>query len=423
MPRTVWLNLIFVAALTAGAIAIDLPQGPKIFGREFNIHEGLDLKGGIRLVYEAQSENLSTADAKQAQASLIDAIDRRINILGVTEPRVEPVTVGDRLGIVVELPGATDAQSAINLIGQTAQLKFLEPDASGQFKETGLTGKNLAKAVAGTQQTGSNAGSNFGGQTFGQAVPIVTLRLDSEGTKIFAELTKRNLGKPLAIQLDDQIISAPTVQAEITDGNAIITGLDQKEAKELAKLLNAGALPVSIKLVNQQTIGPTLGQQSIQLSLVAAFFGIGLVILFMILYWRLWGVLASLALIIYMILNLAIYKIVPVTLSLAGIAGFILSIGMAVDANILIFARMREELSRNQKLSISISNGFGRAWPSIRDSNISSIITAIILFYGATGLVKGFALTLAIGILISMFTAIFVTRNLLYLTQRFMKVR
>lgn len=270
------------------------------------------------------------------------------------------------------------------------------------WKETGLTGKQLKRATV-----------DFNNPT---STPQVALEFNDDGKKLFAELTQANVGKPIAIFLDGQPISTPVVQQAITSGNAVITGdFTLQDSKLLAQRLNTGALPVPISLLSQQTIGPSLGAESMQKSLAAGLFGFLLVVLFMILFYRLPGVLAVCALLIYTSLSLAVFKIWPVTLSLAGIAGFILSIGMAVDANILIFERMKEELRAKKHLDVAINEGFKRAWTSIRDSNVSSLITCLILFWFSASLIKGFALTLAIGILVSMFSAIVITRIFLKL--------
>ncbi len=246
--------------------------------------------------------------------------------------------------------------------------------------------------------------------------PQVGIQFNAEGSEVFEDVTVRNLQKPVAIKLDDLIISTPTVQTVIKDGNAVITGeFTIEEAKNLTIQLNAGALPVPIELTEQRTIGPTLGSESVKKSLTAGLIGIFLVACFMIIYYRLPGLLATIALLIYAFIVLALFKLIPITLTLAGIAGFILSIGMAVDANILIFERTKEELFLKKPISNAIDNGFKRAWASIRDSNVSSLITCLILYFGTTGIVRGFAVTLGIGILISMFTAITVSRTFLKL--------
>jgi len=249
-------------------------------------------------------------------------------------------------------------------------------------------------------------------QTTGQAQ--VGLDFDDEGGKIFEELTRENIGKRIAIYLDGVPISVPVVQEAISGGKAQITGsFNLAKAKELAQRLNAGALPVPINLISQQTIGASLGKISLDKSLQAAVWGFVAVLLFMIFYYRLPGLIAGLSLVIYIVLVLAILKLIPVTLTLAGIAGFILSVGMAVDANVLIFERFKEEFKSGKSLGGSIDEGFSRAWPAIRDGNTSTLITSLILYIFATGLVKGFALTLGIGVLVSMFSAIFVTKNFL----------
>lgn len=277
------------------------------------------------------------------------------------------------------------------------------PVNQNNYTATDLTGKQLKRADV---VFDPNSGA-----------PQVQLVFNSDGTKLFAELTKKNLGKPLAIYLDGSPISIPTVQSEITNGTAVITGTyTLTEAKDLAKRLNAGALPVPITLISQQNIGATLGRESIERSLVAGLIGLLLVALFMTIYYRLPGFLAVVALFIYTLIVLAIFKLWPVTLTLAGIAGFILSIGMAVDANILVFERTKEELANGRPLLSAIDEGFRRAWLSIRDSNVSSLLTSLILIWFGSSLIKGFAVTLSIGILVSMFSALTVTRTLLHLT-------
>jgi protein-export membrane protein SecD len=334
----------------------------------------------------------------------------------------------------VELAGIKDPAQAIQEIGKTPFLEFKEQRPEEEIKKiqekqkelegktleeaqkipdwqlalkdpflaTSLTGKYLKKAELAFDQTTGK--------------PLISLQFDDEGAKIFEELTARNVGKPLAIYIDNILISAPIVQDIIAGGKAQITGnFTIEEARELARNLSAGALPVPIELISQQTVGPILGKISLEQSLKAGILGFLSVILFMILFYRLPGVLASLALTIYIVLVLAVFKLVPVTLTLAGIAGFLLSIGMAVDANILIFSRMREELSEKKSFLVAVEEGFRRAWPSIRDSNLNSLIVCAILFTFATSFIKGFALTLAIGILFSLFSAIFITRMLLRL--------
>ena len=314
-----------------------------------------------------------------------------------------------------------DPAQAIKMIGQTPYLEFKEQKENYQeiieknqkAEETGegqmedpfapalLTGKYLKKAELGFDQTTSY-----------QA--LVSIQFNDEGAKIFEELTKKNIGKPLAIFIDGLPISIPTVQEAISGGKAQISGdFTVEEAKSLARNLNAGALPLPISLISQQSVGPTLGKISLEESLMAGIFGLLAVVIFMIVFYRLPGLFASLALIIYAILNLALFKLIPVTLTLAGMGGFILSIGMAVDGNILIFSRMREELRQGRPFSAALEEGFRRAWPAIWDGNFTLLIAALILFWLGSSFVKGFALTLIIGTLLSMFSAIFITKNFL----------
>jgi len=417
LRRNLWIvfGVIILIAVLAGLV--DWPTGPDLsigsFQRELKIHEGLDLQGGIHLAYELDQSKIDQKDKASSVQSVINVIDRRINALGVSEPVIQSAKVGDKDAVIIELPGVTDVNEAISLIGKTAQLKFMEYNAgdadnaesqnpANQWKDTELTGANLKHADV---QFDQNSGE-----------PQVAIQFDAEGSKIFADLTQKNLQKPIAIALDNEIISAPTVQTVIENGQAVITGkFSIDEAKKLAIELNAGALKVPINLVEQRNIGATLGSSSVKKSLMAGIVGLVLVALFMIIYYKVPGLLATLALFIYALIVLALFKLIPVTLTLAGIAGFILSVGMAVDANILIFERTKEELMAGKTVGLAIEDGFRRAWSSIRDSNFSSLITCLILYYGTTGLVRGFAVTLAIGILISMFTAITVTRTFLRL--------
>ena len=387
--------------------------------RDLEPRLGLDLQGGAHLVFEADTSGIADADKDSALESTKAIIEKRINLFGATEPVIQSAKVGDSRRIIVEIPGVTDINQAINLIGQTAQLTFWETasdaaspsaeataSAFGPFtKKTDLSGKDLRRAQVTFDQNTSE--------------PQVTLDFTSDGGSKFADITKRNIEKQVAIALDNQIISAPVVRQEITGGSAVISGgFTVDQAKELSIQLNAGALPLPIKIIEQRNVGATLGSESIQKSLLAGAIGITIVMIFMVVYYGFPGILAAIALIIYTLLTFALFKLIPITLTLAGIAGFILSIGMAVDANILIFERMKEEMRWGKKRVAAIEAGFARAWTSIRDSNISSLITSAILYYFGTGLVRGFALTLALGILISMFSAIVVTRTFLRLVYR-----
>lgn len=417
MRTKFWIGLIIILALATLAGFMDWPPGPTLrlgkMTKEIRVREGLDLQGGTRLVYQLDLAGISAKDQQQAIVSVKDVIDRRVNSLGVVEPNIYKTQTAGEDSMAVELPGVSNVEEATNMIGKTAQLQFLEQkDANSagsmdvnDWNKTALTGKHLTRADVQFDQQNNN--------------PQVGIEFNDEGKKLFAEITKKNLNKPLAIALDDQIISAPTVQTVIDDGKAVITGkFTIKEVKDLARLLNAGALPVPIKLIEQRNIGATLGTESVQKSLIAGLIGMLLIFVFMIFHYRLPGLMACFALIVYTLIALAIFKFIPVTLTLAGIAGFILSIGMAVDANILIFERMREEKRFGKTINQALEEGFERAWPSIRDSNVSSLITCSILYLTTTGLVRGFAVTLAIGIMVSMFTAITVSRSFLRLALR-----
>ncbi|MHB8871162.1 MAG: preprotein translocase subunit SecD [Candidatus Doudnabacteria bacterium] len=457
-----YVTFVFILLIAAAAVYIDHPKGSKIdlkklkigFTREFKPHLGLDLQGGSHLEYQGDLKEVGPDKRAEAMESLRSAIERRVFYFGVQEPLVES-TGSDR--IIVELPGITDINEAIKVIGQTPFLEFREVndqpatatvvngvatvDPLSQWKATGLTGKDLDTATV-----------DFNSQT---GKPQIVLQFNSNGAKLFSEITSRNISKPVAIFLDGTPLSTPTVQNAITDGKAIITGqFTVKEAKELVSRLNSGALPVPIHLISQQNVGASLGKDSIQKSVVAGLIGLLMIALFMIVYYRLPGFLAVFALAIYALLTFAIFKIGisvtavllvgvflmlalttnwvfgivggaiylilmflgglhPVTLTLAGIAGFILSIGMAVDANILIFERTKEELRLGKDVNKALEDGFNRAWLSIRDSNASSLITTLILYIFGTPAIKSFAETLAIGIIISLFTAITVTKTFL----------
>lgn len=390
---------------------------PQFFNLPYRL--GLDLKGGVSLLYNVDLSNVK--DYKESLSGLRDVIERRVNLFGVAEPVVQIARSGSSYRLIVELAGIKNVDKAIEMIGETPYLEFKEERPKSEteeilkqqkegkrkfedpyFKPTSLTGKYLKHSSLGFDNTTYK--------------PIVNLELNSEGAKIFEKLTKKNLGKRLAIYLDGAPISIPVVQDVISHGKAVISGeFTLKEAKKLVERLNAGALPVPIKLISQQRIGATLGEKALHRGLLAGIFAFLIVALFMILWYRLPGFLAVLALFIYTIIVLAIFKLIPVTLTLAGIAGFILSIGMAVDANILIFARMKEEFRSGRNFADSVNEGFRRAWSSIRDSNISTIISCIILYVFTTSMVKGFALTLGIGVIVSMFSAIFISRLLLKL--------
>ncbi len=447
--KRVHLILFFIIILAILAGNLSYPkycnQGIDFLNRKSNLKLpyfweipfklGLDLQGGTHLIYEADLSNIEKEDYGSAMQGLRDIIERRVNLFGVQEPVVQTQEAVGHHRLVVELAGVKDPAKAIRMIGQTPFLEFKEQrleeetqkildkkkEIEGKtleemqkvenwqlafedpyFKSTALTGKYLE--IKGTKLS------------FDQTTqkPLILLQFNSEGSKIFEELTSKNIGKILAIYIDNIPLSTPVVQETISGGKAQITGdFTVNEAKELVRNLNAGALPVPIELISQQSIGATLGAVSLERSLKAGIFGFLIIILFLIIFYRFPGFLASLALGIYVALILTFIKLIPVTLTLAGIGGLILSVGMAVDANILIFSRMREELKEKKSFTISIEEGFRRSWPSIRDGNITTLVVALILFWFGTSFIKGFAFTLSIGILVSMFSAIFITRNFL----------
>ncbi|MEQ1500340.1 MAG: protein translocase subunit SecD [Parcubacteria group bacterium] len=387
---------------------------------------GLDLNGGTELTYRADVDKVKSGDVNGAMSSLRDVIERRVNLFGVSEPIVTVVSPGVVSGgseyrLLVELPGVTDIQQAVALIGKTPQLEFqlVRPEAkkfteeemktksvSEIFMPTGLDGSYLDKAQLQFTQGGSAQLANE---------PIVALSLNSEGRDLFAKITRENKGEVLAIFLDGVVISSPVIRDEISDGKAIISGgFKVDQAKALVRDLNYGALPVPVELISTQTIGASLGQDAKTSGVKAGVVGFALIVAFLILWYRLPGFVASISLIIYIIISLAVFKLIPVVFTAAGIAGFILSIGMAVDANILIFERMKEEIKNGKSIHDALHEGFSRAWLSIRDSNISSMITAIILFWLGTSAIKGFALTLGLGVIISMLTAITISRTFLF---------
>lgn len=420
MRKNLWITFISIVLVCAFGILIDIPKSP-FFGQKIKSLLGLDLVGGTELIYEADLSQ-SSNPVKDLN-NLSNVFRSRIDELGVSEPTIQ--TSGNNK-ILIELPGIKNIDEAIDKIGDTYELAFMEPaneadgvalrdfyDPSftypGFWKKTDLTGRQLKSADI-TFQNSSQTTSM-------QSEPVVSIKFDNAGKEKFRELTNRLLQKQIAIVLDDKIVSAPTVQTEISSGEAVITGSKNiDDAKKLANRLNEGMLPVPAQLIGQKNVGATLGQDSLKKSIIAGIVGLLLVALFMIFYYKFSGLIATFALIIYAILTLALYKIIPVTLSLAGIAGFILSVGMAIDANILIFERMKEEIKNGKTLNLAIMDGFKRAWSSVKDSNFSSLITCMILYYSTgSGPVKGFALTLGLGIIISLFTAITVTRTILLL--------
>ncbi len=381
---------------------------------------GLDLKSGSHLVYLADTSTLKGDESKGAMDSLREVIENRVNLFGVSEPIVQVETGGvlgggeDRL--IVELPGVTDVKQAQELIGKTPLLEFkLMNPAVEKLPQEELNKKPIGEVFITTPLTGRFLEKTqlvFDRTT---RAPEVLLNFNKEGSDLFAKITKENVGRTLSIFLDGFPISSPVIRQEITGGTATISGgFTPVEARDLVRNLNYGALPVAIKLISTQTVGASLGNEATVAGVKAGIWSFIIIGIFLILWYRVPGLIAVLALAVYVALNLAIFKLIPVTLTAAGIAGFILSLGMAVDANILIFERMKEELRKGRVLPDAIQEGFHRAWTSIRDSNTSSIITAVILYYFAsTPMIKGFALVFFIGVVISMFTAITASRTIL----------
>ncbi len=426
IKRRFWALFMIVVAVLIGYFVYSTETATS--NQKFKL--GLDLNGGTELVYKPDLSKSSTTPAElpDAMNTLRDVIERRVNMFGVSEPvvRVERIglTGSSDEQLVVELPGVTDIDKAVAMIGATPSLDFrllskkfatstsAEIDEAVKtggldsvFEYTGLTGKLLKKASLEFDQT--------------TGAPQVSIQFNAQGSDLFAKITKENVGRQLAIFLDGDLKSLPNIREEITGGNAVISGgfagsAGIKEAKALVSNLNLGALPIPIELISTQTVGASLGRDAVTASTKAGLIAFIVIAIFLILLYRLPGFLAVLALIVYSVINLALFKLIPVTLTAAGIAAFILSVGMAVDANILIFERMKEEMKRGRELSDAIEEGFKRAWTSIRDSNTSSMITAVILYmFSSTSVVKGFALVFFIGVLTSMFTAITVSRTFL----------
>ncbi|OGI99415.1 protein-export membrane protein SecD [Candidatus Nomurabacteria bacterium RIFCSPLOWO2_02_FULL_40_10] len=405
-------NLFILIIVLIAAIAAGIFVTPKWYGaKHLPWNLGLDLVGGTSLTYKVDLSEVKSSEYEAVVGGLKEVIEKRVNLYGVAEPKITIAQKGDSYELIVDLAGVKDLKDAVRQIGETPRLDFREvvPEGEGAIAvKSELTGRYIAGA--------SLAFDNLN-------KPVVNLKFNDEGAKIFEELTARNVGKPLAIFVDDELTDAPTVKQKISGGEATISGGGEgftiEEAKKLVQRLNAGALSAPISLSNQRTVSATAAEDALNRIIVAGVIGTALVALFMVGYYRLLGVFAVLALLIYTAFTLAIFKsglfgLIPsFTMTLSGIAGFILSVGMAVDANILIFERTKEEARKGVTKKAAVEEGFKRAWLSIRDSNISTIITATILYYFTSSFVQGFALTLGIGVLISMFSAIFVTRTML----------
>jgi preprotein translocase subunit SecD len=428
MIKKVILSVV-ILVLGAGVAFFVFKSEPKLnknfattrsFFKNHPFRLGLDLSGGTHLIYKADTSAVPAGQVGDSMDALRDVIERRVNLFGVSEPVVQVQHGGFVSGageqLIIDLPGVTDVKQAIAMIGQTPLLEFkteapvgtpqnatvgkdgkVTLDIGSQYVATELTGRYLQKA---TLQFDTNT-----------RAPTVSLQFNDAGTKLFAEITKANVGKTVAIFLDGAPISTPVVREEIPNGQAVISGtFTPTEAKQLVGRLNSGALPVPITLLSTQTIGAILGDNAVNAGVKATVIGFLLVALFLILLYRLPGLVAVVSLCIFISIILALFKLMPVTLTAAGIAGFIISIGVAVDANVLIFERIKEELRSGQSIKDATRLGFSRAWFSIRDSNISNFITAVILFWFGTSLIQGFALTLGMGVIVSMFSAIVITR-------------
>jgi preprotein translocase subunit SecD len=419
--------ILLVIAFLVGWFVYSSEYATEGFVSKFPFKLGLDLNGGTHLVYKADVSKISPSEVSSSMDALRDVIERRINLFGVSEPIVQ-VEQGGVLSakdasekLIVELPGVTDISKAVAMIGKTPMLEFklmkrdalkdVDPNLSEEEQEkviheafvpTGLNGSLLKKARVEFMQNTTNE-------------PVVILNYNKEGQALLAKITKENIGQALGIFLDGERISSPVIRQEIRDGSAQISGnFTIEEAKTLVRDLNYGALPVPIELASTQTVGASLGEKALHDAVKAGFWSFIVIGIFLILWYRLPGLVAVVSLAIYTALMLALFKFIPVTLTAAGIAAFVLSLGMAVDANILIFERMKEELHRGRNLFDAMKEGFHRAWLSIRDSNLSSIITGVILFYlGSSSVIKGFALVFIIGVIVSMLTAISISRTFL----------
>jgi len=435
-------NLILIFVVTAIAVWVILPNNPGIhlgsFSRDIKTHLGLDLVGGVQVLLEADlpADQAVESDALNTARQIVE---NRVNGLGVSEAVV--TRVGDRR-VSVELPGLEDPEQAIQTVRGTGLLEFVDLSSISPSQAITLVGQQIKTDFTTSDQTSSTEvitptdslldqvwptvltgaelkGANVTTNSTGQY--IVAIQFTDEGATKFSEYTGQHIGDILAITLDKSVISAPTIESKIDGGEAVITGsFTYDEANQLAVQLRYGALPIPLKVVETRTIGPILGQDSLQKSLVAGYIGATIVMLFMILYYRVPGVLADLSIIVYAILTFALYRLIPVTLTLPGIAGFLLSTGAALDANILIFERMKEELRAGRSILQSIDLGWRRAWPSIRDSNLATILTSIVLwiFGGQSGatIVIGFAFTLLVGVVVSLITSLIVTRTFLNVT-------
>jgi preprotein translocase subunit SecD len=378
---------------------------------------GLDLKGGSELVLLADTSKIPVSQVSNALSAARNIINQRVNLYGVSNAQVYTEKYGNQNRIVVDLAGVKNLNQAKKLVGETAKLEFLHLNPKYNLQAITTSTIPLKYFDPSTNLTGADLQSASIVYPQGSTSPNIQLNFKSEGLAKFSQLAKQNVGKPIGIILDGKVVENPVINSNLANGvtsSPVITGnFSLTQAQTLVDQLNAGALPIPVKLIEENTIGATLGSQSINASIIAGAIGILIILLFMIWNYRVLGIIADIALILYALMTFAIFKIIPITLTLEGIAGFILSIGMAVDANILIFERMKEESIEGRSRKSILELGFARAWNSIRDSNVSTLITTLVLYILGTSQIRGFAITLAIGVLVSLFTAVTVTRNLL----------
>ena len=411
--------LVIVVAVLMGSFVYFTQKNPTGY---FAFKLGLDLSGGTHLVYSADTSKIPSAQVADAMSALQQVIERRVNAFGVGEPVVQ-TEQGGALGggdyrLIVELPGVTDVDKAIAMIGQTPLLEFKLVNQGFEASTTLTDGSPNPLAFADTGLTGaylSSAALQFGnGASALSTNPTVVINFNADGTKLFSDITDKNVGRELAIFLDGKLLSAPVIQERIDNGAAVVSGqFTATQAKDLATNLNLGALPVPITLSSTQTIGATLGDEATHAGLVAGLVGFLALALFMLVWYRMPGLVAVVSLFIYCVVMLALFKLIPVVLTAAGLAGFILSVGLAVDANILIAERIKEELQTGKGTQEAIREGFSRAWSAIRDSNIAHVIAAVILFWFGTSLIKGFALVFGLGVIVSLLSAVTISRTFL----------
>lgn len=425
----IFAGLILLVGLTLGYFVFSTETAEQ---SSFKFKYGLDLNGGTHLVYRANTDGVAQEDISRSMDVLRQTIEKRVNVFGVSEPLVQTET-GSTLGdeknkyrLAIDLPGVENIDEAIKQIGETPLLEFklLKPDfdqskLEDQIKQASTSPQELQSIIASVYQPPVLTGGNLKRANFvfdpTSRKPMVSIEFNDEGTKIFEKVTGDNVGKELAIFLDGELISNPIIQTKISGGNAQINGtFTPEEARDLVNNLNFGALPLPIELINTQIIGSTFGQHTLAVSAQALLISFIVISLFMIMFYRLPGVVATVSLGLYVLVMLSLFKVIPVVLTAAGIAGFILSLGIAVDANVLIFERIREELQKGRELRDAITQGFNRAWTSIRDGNITSIIAAVILYwFSDVSLIKGFALVFGMGVLMSMISAVLISKTLL----------